>query len=69
MPSILVIEHEGRYIERIQDALSSEGWKTRFVAGRPEALRAAASEQPDLVLVNSDGVAVANLPVTGAKIM
>lgn len=54
MPSILVIEHEGRYIERIQDALSSEGWKTRFVAGRPEALRAAASEQPDLVLVNSD---------------
>ena len=54
MPSILVIEHEGRYIERIQDALSSEGWKPRFVAGRPEALRAAASEQPDLVLVNAD---------------
>ncbi len=54
MPSILVVEHEGRYIERIQDALSAEGWQPRFVAGRPEALRAAASEAPHLVLVNAE---------------
>jgi len=54
MTSILVVEHEGRYIERIQDALASEGWSPRFVAGRPEALRAAASEAPSLVLVNAE---------------
>ena len=54
MSSILIVEHEGRYIERIQDALSSEGWQPRFVAGRPEALRAAASEEPSLVLINAE---------------
>jgi serine/threonine protein kinase len=54
MSSILIVEHEGRYIERIQDALTSEGWQPRFVAGRPEALRAAASEEPSLVLINAE---------------
>ncbi|HEX2251839.1 MAG TPA: hypothetical protein VHQ65_01065, partial [Thermoanaerobaculia bacterium] len=54
MPSILVVEHEGRYIERIRGALAAEGWSPRFVAGRPEALRAAASEAPHLVLVNAE---------------
>jgi len=54
MSSILIVEHEGRYIERIQDALTAEGWQPRFVAGRPEALRAAASEEPNLVLINAE---------------
>jgi len=54
MPSILVVEQEHRYIERINDALGSEGWKTRVVGSQAEALRAGASEAPDLVLVSAD---------------
>jgi len=54
MPSILVVEQEHRYIERINDALNSEGWKTRVVGSQAEALRAGASEAPDLVVVSAD---------------
>jgi TonB family protein len=54
MPSILVVEQERRYIERINDALGAEGWKTRVVGSQAEALRAGASEAPDLVLVSAD---------------
>lgn len=67
MTSILVVEHEGRYIERIQDALASEGWSPRFVAGRPEALRAAASEAPSLVLVNAELPGAEDLLTTFAR--
>lgn len=54
MALILVVEQEGRYIERIRDALGSEGWRSQVVSGHPEALRAASSEAPSLVLVNSE---------------
>ena len=61
MSLILVVEREGRYIERIQDALSSEGWRAKVVGGHPEALRAASSEAPSLVLVASDLEGAASL--------
>src|SRR5436305_10534887 len=54
MPSILVVEQEHRYIERINEALHAEGWRTRVVGSQAEALRAGASEAPDLVLVSAD---------------
>ncbi len=54
MSLILVVEQEGRYIERIHDALSAEGWRVKVVNGREPALQAAASEAPLLVLVNTD---------------
>ncbi|MEO8504273.1 MAG: TonB family protein [Acidobacteriota bacterium] len=54
MSLILVVEQEGRYIERIHDALTAEGWRVKVVNGREPALQAAASEAPALVLVNSD---------------
>ena len=54
MALILVVEQEGRYIERIRDALGAEGWRSQVVSGHPEALRAASSEAPSLVLVNSE---------------
>jgi len=53
MSLILVVEAEGRYVERIRDALTSEGWRTRAVGRRSEALQAAASEAPNLVLVST----------------
>jgi TonB family protein len=54
MSSILVVEQEQRSVERINQALGSEGWRVRVVPGRVQALQAAASEAPDLVLLSSD---------------
>jgi TonB family protein len=53
MPSILVVEQENRYVDQIQEALASEGYKVRVVASQAAALQAAASEAPDLVVVNT----------------
>jgi len=52
MALILVVEQEGRYIERIRDALTSEGWQVRVAKEADEALKAADQEPPQLVLVN-----------------
>jgi TonB family protein len=54
MASILVVEQEQRSAERINQALGGEGWRVRVVPGRVQALQAAASEAPDLVLLSSD---------------
>jgi TonB family protein len=54
MASILVVEQEQRSVERINQALGGEGWRVRVVPGRVQALQAAASEAPDLVLLSSD---------------
>src|SRR5215831_9066874 len=54
MSSILVVEQEQRSVERINQALGGEGWRVRVVPGRVQALQAAASEAPDLVLLSSD---------------
>jgi TonB family protein len=61
MPSILVVEQEDRYVERIRAALSVEGWKVRVVPGADQAIQAAASEAPDLVLVSAEVPAAATL--------
>ncbi len=54
MSLILVVEQEGRYVERIHDALVAEGWRVKVVNGGEAALQAAAAEAPQLVLVNSE---------------
>jgi TonB family protein len=61
MPSILVVEQEDRYVERIRAALSLEGWKVRVVPNADQAIQAAASEAPDLVLVSAEVPAAATL--------
>ncbi|HKI86315.1 MAG TPA: TonB family protein [Thermoanaerobaculia bacterium] len=53
MSLILVVEREARHIERIEDALTSEGWRVKVVGDRQEAAAAAAEDAPDLVLVSS----------------
>lgn len=54
MALILVVEQENRYIERIRDALTSEGWQVRAVGGSQEALSTAEREPPQLVLVSRE---------------
>lgn len=54
MSLILVVEPEERYIQRVQDALGSEGWRAQTVGDRSAALQAAASEEPSLVLVSTE---------------
>ena len=67
MALILVIEREQRYIERIQAALSVEGYRLHFVGGRAEALQAAASEAPDLVIASAEAPGVEALAVSFAR--
>ncbi|HEX4952197.1 MAG TPA: TonB family protein [Thermoanaerobaculia bacterium] len=52
MSRILLVEPESRYVERVRDALASEGWEIKTVEDRDHALQAAAADRPDLVLVN-----------------
>jgi TonB family protein len=54
MSSILVVGQEQRSLEQIHQALSADGWRVRLVQGRVQALQAAASEAPDLVLVSAE---------------
>lgn len=54
MPSILVVEQEEHYVERISGALSAEGWRVRVVPRADQAIQAAASEAPDLVMVSAE---------------
>jgi TonB family protein len=54
MSLILVVEQEARYVERIHDALASEGWQVRVANDRASAEKVAAQERPTLVLVSSE---------------
>ena len=54
MPSILVVEQEPHYVERIGTALGAEGWRVRVVPSVDQALQAAAAESPDLVMAGTD---------------
>src|SRR5438105_15721147 len=53
MSSILVLELEPAYIERIHSALGAEGWQVRMVQEPSQAFQAAASEAPELVIVSA----------------
>ena len=54
MPSCLIVENDGRYIEQIRNALASEGWPVH-VAGDPlAALEGGYEPAPDLVFVNAE---------------
>jgi TonB family protein len=52
MPRILLVEPESRYVERVGDTLSREGWRVQTVDDKDHALQDAAAETPALVLVN-----------------
>ncbi len=67
MALILVVEREQRYIERIQDALSVEGYRVHFVGGRAEALQAAASSAPDLVIASAEAPGVEALAISFSR--
>lgn len=54
MPSILVVEQEPHYVERINAALSAEGWSVRVVPAVDVALQVASAERPDLVMAGTD---------------
>jgi TonB family protein len=53
MPSILVLEQEPGAMARIYGALGAEGLTVRMVQSPSQALQAAASEAPDLVIVSA----------------
>jgi TonB family protein len=53
MPSILVVEPDVHYVERIQSALGAEGWSVRVVPSVDQALHASPAP-PDLVLAATD---------------
>ncbi len=53
MPSILVVEPDAHYVERIQSALGAEGWSVRVVASVDQALHTSPTP-PDLVLAATD---------------
>ena len=53
MPSILVLEHDPRSLERIHHTLGAAGWRVRVVNEPSQAFQAAQSERPDLVIVGA----------------
>jgi TonB family protein len=53
MPSILVVEPDAHYVERIQAALGAEGWSVRVVPSVDQALHTSPAP-PDLVLAAAD---------------
>jgi CheY-like chemotaxis protein len=67
MSLILVVEQEDRYVERIRDALASEGWRAQMVGDHPEAVRAASSEAPNLVLVSTEVAGASSLYASFAR--
>ena len=54
MPRILVVEQEQRYVERISEALSSQGWDVEGVPDRAAAVQHVADHETSLVVVNSE---------------
>ena len=54
MPLILVVEQEQRYVERISEALSSQGWQVEGVRDRATAVKHVADQAASLVVVNSE---------------
>ncbi|HWN45067.1 MAG TPA: hypothetical protein VNW71_22780, partial [Thermoanaerobaculia bacterium] len=54
MSSILVVEPEPRYSERIHAALGADGWNIRLLDRSESALQVAATEHPELILISSE---------------
>src|SRR5512140_848892 len=51
--TILVIEYEPRYTDRVKQALSGQPFTPTFARDGDEALRAIASEKPRLIVISS----------------
>src|SRR5687768_919425 len=54
MSSILDVDHEPRYSERIHAALRADGWSIRLLNQSQTALQVAAAERPALILISSE---------------
>ena len=54
MPLIVVVEQEKRYVERIEQALSPQGWEIQGVADRAAAMQQATDSEVALLVVNSE---------------
>jgi TonB family protein len=54
MPWILVAESEGRYAERVRDALAADGWQVETVPSVAAALAAAAARAPEIVIASAE---------------
>jgi serine/threonine protein kinase/DNA-binding response OmpR family regulator len=54
MALILVAEPESRYVQRIRDALSGEGFEIRTAEGAEEALTSAQAQPPRLAVVSAE---------------
>src|SRR5215210_4125458 len=61
MSSILVVEPEPRYIERIRAALGADGWTIRAVSQSESALEVALNEHPALILISSEAPGLDNI--------
>ncbi|HVG09202.1 MAG TPA: protein kinase [Thermoanaerobaculia bacterium] len=61
MSSILVVEPEPRYIERIRAALGADGWSIRVADQSESAVHVAATESPALILISSEAPGVDNI--------
>src|SRR5436309_1386485 len=67
MSSILVLEQEPDYMERISGALGAEGWRVRIVQEPSQALQVAASDAPDLVIVSAAVAGAAAVAIAFAR--
>ena len=54
MPLILVVEQEKRYVERIEQALSPQGWEVLGVEDRAAAMQEAAAADVAVLVVNAE---------------
>jgi serine/threonine protein kinase/CheY-like chemotaxis protein len=61
MSSILVVEPEPRYIERIHAALGADGWSIRLLDQSESALLVATTEHPALILISSEAPGAQNI--------
>lgn len=67
MPLILVVEQEQRYVERIAEALSSQGWNVEGVKDRSGAMERVAEEAASLVVISSEVPEAARLVQSFAR--
>jgi serine/threonine protein kinase len=61
MSSILVVEPESRYIERIQAALGADGWSIRLLGPAEVPLLVATLERPALIVISSEAPGAENI--------
>src|SRR5688572_15823226 len=64
---VLVVESESRHAERAKDGLGSDGWSVEIVTSVQAASKAAASQAPQLMIVNAELAGARELMRTFAR--